>query len=110
MFPVRNFISRATVWKGSIFIGASGGGVLMMFCATLTAAAQEDWSRRREGWYIEETFCGFREQIAALGCVQLETCLEDVVCRAKLATSPENRLVMDVYPQNRHWYRLCECN
>jgi hypothetical protein len=54
MFPVKNFISRATVWNGSIFIGASGGGLLMMFCATLTAAAQEDWSRRRGVCHIRK--------------------------------------------------------
>lgn len=51
MFPVRNFISRATVWKGSILMGASGGGDDMTFCATWAAAAQDDWFRRREGWW-----------------------------------------------------------
>lgn len=51
MFFVRNFNSLATVLNGSLDMGAfaSGAGALKMCCAAETAAAQEDWLRRREG-------------------------------------------------------------
>jgi hypothetical protein len=60
MFFVRNFISFATVRRGSIAIGEVGSGPLLKSCfAADTAAAMFDWflrcGRRESGG--KEVFC-----------------------------------------------------
>ena len=103
MFPVKNFISRATVWKGSSFMGASGGGVLMMFCATLTAAAHEDWFRRRGGCHVADVLEGsLRRKTLLCGHVEKRCAFR---FRATLVASRQDRLVMYIFLQNqsRDW-------
>lgn len=94
MFPVKNFISLATVWNGSILIGASGGGLLMTFCATLYAAAHDDWFRRRGVCHIALAV-GFAFRSERLEEVHVER-RHVFWCRAMLVASRVDRLVMDI--------------
>jgi hypothetical protein len=94
MFPVRNFISRATVWNGSIFIGASGGGLLIMFCATFTAAAQDDWFRRRGVCHVADAVVVSVRTRALYGAVHVGAVYKFRHGRAMLVASRDDRLVM----------------
>lgn len=80
-------------------MGASGGGDDMTFCATWAAAAQEDWFRRREGWWrLGVAFfcvCIERARAAALRYGHVDMCDSDeVCCRAMDVASRGVRLVM----------------
>jgi hypothetical protein len=67
-----------------------------MCCAAETAAAQEDWSRRREGWKSAVTF-GLR------GLVKRLDGKRDADARAKLAVSRADWLVMESNTKSRDW-------
>jgi hypothetical protein len=108
MLPVKNFISLATVWNGSIFIGASGGGLLMTFCATLTAAAHEDWFRRRGVCHIADVV-GFSFRSSVLFRRHVERrCVVRV--RAMLVASRVEGLVIYIFLQNKSAAGMYGCN
>jgi hypothetical protein len=68
----------------------------MTFCAMFTAAAHEDWFRRREGWYRLETFCVLLHCRAKLCCGHVERYEEEICCRAADVASRDVRLVIEM--------------
>jgi hypothetical protein len=68
-----------------------------MFCATFTAAAQEDWFRRRDGWYRFATFCVLLLRCSAgLCCEHVYRYDEEVCCRASEVASRDVRLAIEL--------------
>jgi hypothetical protein len=108
MLPVKNFISLATVWNGSILIGASGGGLLMTFCATLTAAAHEDWFRRRGVCHIADVV-GFPLRRLVLFRRHVERRC-GFRSRAMLVASRVEGLVIYIFLQNKPVAGMYACN
>lgn len=76
----------------------------MIFCATLTAVAHDDWFRRRGWWYKVEAHINPGLRRAVLCCEQVERRDVEKVCwRAMLEASRDDRLVMPMTIAKLHY-------